>query len=476
MLDQDPGATRQTISYAATVPVVDESDVLVVGAGPAGIAAAISAARNGAKTTLIEKNGYVGGNLTAGLVGPCMTSYSLDGSQQLIKGIYEELILRMEADGGAMHPSKIPAGSEYCGFIVFGHDKVTPFDPESIKLHATEMLLEAGLHLQLHTFVADTIVEDNAVRGVITASKSGLEAFRAGVVIDCSADADVATRGGVQFEQGRSEDGLMQPMTMFFRVANVDDDVVRDYVASHPDDYRPFASIVAEAKAAGEFPIPRKGIGLYKTLDPGVWRINTTRLHRLDGTDVRDLTTGEIEGRRQVAQLMTFFRKWLPGFENAILLDTAAMIGVRETRRIVGEYQLTLEDLASGRDFDDVIALCGYPVDIHSPTDDGGGTDGKLQTANVYQIPYRTMVPATVDGLLVAGRSLSSTHEAQAAVRVMPPAFAMGEAAGAAAALAVQNAVQPRDVAIPALHEVLLGQGVYLGEPNEKTIVSGNRK
>lgn len=461
--------TQQTsIPYTANIPVVDEADVLVVGAGPAGIAAAISAARNGTKTTLIEKNGYVGGNLTAGLVGPCMTSYSLDGETQLIKGVFEELVLRMEATGGAIHPSKIPAGSEYCGFIVYGHDKVTPFDPEAIKLHATEMLLEAGVKLQMHTFVADTIVEDGTVRGVITASKSGLEAFRAGVTIDCSADADVAVRAGVEAEKGRDEDGLMQPMTMFFRVANVDDDVVRDYVANHPDDFRPFASIVTEAKAVGEFPIPRKGIGLYKTLETGVWRINTTRLHRLDGTEVRDLTTGEIEGRRQVAQLMTFFRKWLPGFENAILLDTAAMIGVRETRRIVGEYQLTLEDLASSREFDDVIALCGYPVDIHSPTDDSGGTDGKLKTANIYQIPYRTMVPATVDGLLVAGRSLSSTHEAQSAVRVMPPAFAMGEAAGAAAALAVQNDVRPRDVAIPALHEVLLGQNVYLGEKYQR--------
>jgi hypothetical protein len=459
---------QDSIPYSINIPVVDEADVLVVGAGPAGLAAAISAARNGARTTLIEKNGYVGGNLTAGLVGPCMTSYSLDGSTQLIKGVFEELVLRMEAAGGAIHPSKIPAGSEYCGFIVYGHDKVTPFDPEAIKLHATEMLLEAGVKLQMHTFMADTIVEDGAVRGVIVASKSSLEAFRAGVTIDCSADADVATRGGVDFELGRDEDGLLQPMTMFFRVANVDDDVVREYVASHPDDFRPFASIVAEAKAAGEFPIPRKGIGLYKTLEPGVWRINTTRLHRLDGTDVRDLTTGEIEGRRQVAQLMAFFHKWIPGFENAILLDTAAMIGVRETRRIVGEYQLTLDDLATGRHFDDVIALCGYPVDIHSPTDDGGGTDGKLKTANIYEIPYRTMIPAEVDNLLVAGRSLSSTHEAQAAVRVMPPAFAMGEAAGAAAALAVQNDVRPRDVAISALHEVLLGQNVYLGERFER--------
>jgi ribulose 1,5-bisphosphate synthetase/thiazole synthase len=465
MRDQIPDESNHApLRYETDVRVVGQPDVLVVGGGPAGIAAAISSARNGAATTLIEKNGFVGGNLTAGLVGPCMTSYSLDGTQQLIKGVFEELVLRMEEAGGALHPSKIPAGSEYSGFIVYGHDKVTPFDPEAVKLHATEMLLEAGVSLRLHTFVADTIVEDGAVRGVITASKSGLEAFRAEVTVDCSADADVAVRGGAKYEQGRLEDGLTQPMTMFFRVANVDDDAVRRYVAEHPDDYRPFASIVAKARAAGEFPIQRRGVGLYKTLEPGVWRINTTRLHRLDGTDVRDLTTGEIDGRRQVASLMRFFRKWLPGFEGAVLLDTAAVVGVRETRRIVGDYVLTAEDLAEGREFDDVIALCGYPVDIHSPTDDGGGADGTYKTANVYQIPYRCLLPANLDGVLVAGRALSATHEAQGATRVMPPAFAMGEAAGAAAAISVKNRIRPRDVSVHELQRTLIGQGAYLGE------------
>lgn len=465
-----PPDNQPTMQYEATVPVVDDTDVLVVGAGPAGIAAAVSSARNGAATTLVEKNGFVGGNLTAGLVGPCMTSFSLDGEEQLIRGIFDELVRRMETIGGALHPSGIPAGSEYCGFIVYGHDKVTPFEPEAVKLVATEMLLEAGVKIQLHTFVADTIVEDGAVAGVVTASKSGLEAFKAKVTVDCSADADVAVRGGARYEQGRSEDGLTQPMTMFFRVANVDDEVVKRYVADHPDDFRPFASIVAKAREAGEFPVQRRGVGLYKTLEPGVWRINTSRMHKLDGTDVRDLTTGEIEGRRQVDALMRFFRKWLPGFENAVLLDTAATVGVRETRRIVGDYVLTLDDLATGREFDDVIALCGYPVDIHSPTDDGGGVGDGYTTANVYQIPYRSLLPAGVDGVLVAGRALSATHEAQGATRVMPPSFAMGEAAGAAAALAVRDGIQPRAVSIPELQQILVRQGAWLGERIQERI------
>jgi len=453
-----------SIRYEKDLPVAATADVMVVGSGPAGLAAAIASARNGARTLLVERYGFLGGNLTAGLVGPCMTSYSLDGSTQLIKGVFEEMVLRMERLGGALHPSKIASGTAYCGFIVYGHDKVTPFNPEAVKMVAMEMCLEAGVELLLHTFVVDTTVQNGAVTGVVAANKSGLQSLRASITVDCSADADVAARAGVPFQIGRAGDGLTQPMTLFFRVANVDDERVEAYVRAHPDDYRPFASLVQQARDRGEFPIPRRGVGMYRTLEPGVWRINTTRVQRLYGTDARDLTRAEIEGRRQVQALMAFFRKWLPGFERVELLDTATQIGVRETRRIQGEYMLTHEDLAEGREFDDVIALAGYPVDIHSPTDDGGGATGEWKTANIYQIPYRSLVPLRVEQLLVAGRSLSATHEAQAAVRVMPPAFAMGQAAGTAAALAAFHNIPPRRVPVPALQDTLVRQGAYLGE------------
>ncbi len=453
----------RTVELTARAPIRASVDVLVVGAGPAGLAAAISSARHGARTMLVERHGYVGGNLTAGLVGPCMTSYSLDGAEQLIRGVFEELVLRMEAEGSAIHPSKIPAGSPYAGFITYGHDKVTPFDPEAVKAVAAEMCLESGVQLLLHASVVQTLMDGDRVTGVVVASKSGLEVVEALVTVDCSADADVAARAGVKVQVGRDEDGLTQPMTLFFRVGNVDDGVVEEYVRSHPDDIRPFASIVDEARAAGQFTIPRRGVGLYKTLQPGVWRVNTTRVQRLDGTDVGDLTKAEIEGRRQVMQLMEFFRNRLPGFADCVLLDTAATIGVRETRRIVGEYTLTLDDLKTGRDFEDVVALCGYPVDIHSPTDAGGGVDEDLQTANAYQIPYRCLVPLDCEQLLVAGRSVSSTHEALGAIRVMPPAFAMGQAAGTAAALCLAEGVTPRMLDTAKLQAALLADGAYLG-------------
>ena len=454
------------------LPIRAAVDVLVVGGGPAGIAAAIASARNGAQTMLIERNGYVGGNLTAGLVGPCMTSYSQDGSQQIIRGVFEELVLRLESDGGAIHPSRVPPASPYAGFVAFGLDRVTPFDAEALKLAAQEMCLEAGVELLLHTMVVGARMDGDAVTGVTIASKSGLEAINATVVVDCSADGDVAASAGVEFELGRPSDGFTQAMTLFFRVGNVNDNVVSEYVHSHPEDYRPFSSIVEAGRVSGEFTIPKRNLGLYKTLHDGIWRANVTRVQQLDGTDVADLTTAEIETRRQVAEVMTFFRRRVPGFESCILLDTAATIGVRETRRIIGEYVLTLEDLAQGRAFPDTIALCGYPVDIHSPIGIGGGpapfetgsaVQDELATAAIYEIPFRCLVPRIREQLLVAGRCVSATHEAQSAIRVMPPAFAMGQAAGTAAAMSVQAGCSPRSIDVADLRNKLLTDGAYLG-------------
>jgi hypothetical protein len=197
---------------------------------------------------------------------------------------------------------------------------------------------------------------------------------------------------------------------------------------------------------------------------PGVWRINTTRVLRHDGTDARDLTAAEIEGRQQAYELVEFFRSDLPGFADCELLDTATTIGVRETRRVLGDYVLTLDDLQAGRPFPDVIALCGYPVDIHDPTGAGGGVDEAYGTADAYEVPYRCLLPRDIEQLLVAGRCLSATHEALAAIRVMPPAFATGEAAGTAAALAVKLGASPRTVPVIDLQRQLIDQGAYLGE------------
>ncbi len=466
----------EALPFSRTIPVAGRFDVLVAGGGPAGIAAAVAAARYGARVALVERYGFLGGNATAGLVGPFMTAFSDDGTTQLVRGVFDELVRRLEAMGGALHPGTVQAGSAYAGYIVKGHDHVTPFDPEAVKLVAAEMVSEAGVTLFLHTFVVEPLLEAGAVRGLVVTSKSGLAALRADVVVDCSADGDVAFRAGVPMKQGREGDGKTQPMTMFFRVANIDDAAVDAYVEAHPEERGLlFHGIVEAARARGEWTIPREKVGMYRTLQPGVWRINTSRIQLLDGTKVEDLTAAEIEGRRQAFALVGFFRRHLPGFANCVLLDTATQIGVRETRRIVGEYELTQDDLVTGRDFDDVVALYGYPIDVHSPDGKGGGAADSVAIANAYRLPYRILVPKGVDGLVVAGRCVSASHEALGAIRVMPCAFALGQAAGAAAAIAAETRVTPRAVNVTALQKTLLEQGAYLGSRFERATQKGGR-
>ncbi|MBM3189051.1 MAG: FAD-dependent oxidoreductase [Chloroflexi bacterium] len=449
------------------VPVVEDADVLVIGGGPAGIGAAVAAARNGVKTILVEQYGFLGGAATAALVGPFMTSYSADGETQIIGGVFDELVRRMEALGGATHPGRVRAGSAEAGFYRFGHDHVTPFESETLKLVAAEMALESGVRLWLHTRFIEPLMEGRWVRGAIVHNKSGLQAIAARVVVDCTADADVAYLAGAPTLKGRPEDGLTQPMTMFFRVGGVDDKVVEAYAAAHPEEEgRLFHSLVEEGKARGAFTIARDKIGVYRTTQPGVWRVNTSRMQRLDGTNAAHLTEAEIVGRRQVAELMRFLRDSAPGFEHATLLDTGAQVGVRETRRIVGEHVLSIEDLATPRHFEDVVALGSFPVDLHPEIGDGGGTDTGRErgfvTAPVYEVPYRSLVPMNVEQLLVAGRCLSATREALAAVRIMPMCFATGQAAGVGAALAVQDETSPRRVSVARLRQVLQGQGAIL--------------
>jgi hypothetical protein len=458
------------VKLQISAPVVRTCDVLVIGGGPAGIGAAIGAAKSGAKTLLVERYGFLGGNATASLVGPFMTSLSADGKVQLVRGVFDELVRRMEAVGGAIHPTKVPAAVSRSAYMKHGHIGVTPFDPEAMKLASAELCIEHGVELMLHTMFIEPIMErtedSNTVGGAVVHNKSGFQAIRAAMTVDCSADADVAARAGVPFKQGRDSDGLVQPMTMFFRVGGVVREEVDQYFRDHPDEIEErmaFRSCIQAAQANGDYTIPRERLSLYESPQEGVWRINVSRILRTDGTKVEDLTRAEVEGRRQVVEIFNFLRKYVPGFGNCHLVDTAAQVGVRETRRIDGEYTLTFEDLASGRDFDDTIALCAYPLDIHDPTGAGGGISNRGETANAYQIPYRCLVPLGVENLLVAGRCVSATHEALGAIRVMPPSFAMGEAAGTACALALKEGVTPRRVPVPWLRQTLVDHGAFVG-------------
>jgi hypothetical protein len=407
------------------------AQVLVVGGGPAGIAAAVAAAREGARTLLIERYGFLGGMATAGLVNPFMGWHA--NGRPLVAGIFQEVLDRMAAVGG------------------FGAERApTAFDPEALKLVADQLCAEAGVRLRFHTLLRGAETCRSRVVRIHTDSKSGAETWSAEVFIDCTGDADLAFLAGVPCDQGRDEDGLTQPMTLNFRMAGVD--VHRMPPAEEIN------RLFDAAKAQGRVRCPRENVLFFWTLQPDVVHFNTTRVTGLDPTRADDLTAAELDARRQAHELAAFLRADVAGFERAYLQQCAAQIGVRESRRIRGRYALTGDDVVAARKFPDGIARSNYPIDIHSPT--GAGTViREVPAGDYYEIPYRCLVPEGVENLLVAGRSVSSTHEGQSALRVMPTCFAMGQAAGTAAAMAVRAGVAVGDVSAEALREALRRRG-----------------
>lgn len=453
------------VGFKQTITDVYTPDVLVIGGGPSGIAAAISAARNGAKTLLIERCGFVGGMATAALVGPFMTCYDGKGETQIIRGIFDELVRKLEEEGGAIHPSRVGWATPHAAFIRIGHDHVTPFDSEMLKIVAEQMLLEAGVELLYYTQFIDCITRDGKIETVIAAKKEGLCAIQAKLYIDCSGDADVAEKAGVPVVKGRSKDGQMQPATMFFRVCNVDSDRVYAYVEECKDlmgipFHGVFSWLIEEGRKSGEWTIERAEMGTYETDKKGEWKLNTTRVLHVDGTKSADLTKASIEGRLQTRQVYQFLKDHVPGFENAKMMETGSVIGIRESRHIVGKYTIQKEDVLTSRTFDDDILLCSNAIDIH---DDKGAAGEYVVVDTWYGIPYRALVPEKCDNLLVGGRTISATSEAVSAFRVMPPCFGIGQAAGTAAALCVKESVAPENLPVNTLQNTLQSQGVFIG-------------
>ncbi len=437
-------------------------DVLVIGGGTAGIGAAIAAARTGVRTLIVERYGFLGGVANVGL---CLHTFHSSRGERVVAGLPWEMISRMMALGGSTGPVSIENAHM---------QTTTPIDVETMKYVTQEMVLESGARILYHTSPLEAVVEGGAVRGVVLANKGGRLLVRASIVVDATGDGDIAAWAGVPYEKGRSSDGRMQRMSLVFRMGQVDVP-------------RMFADI---GKGVAWAPLPRTGerypvwwsatLGKYaaavereglflgtdefwgNTVRAFEVNINASRLQGLDGTSGDDLTQAESEGKRQVFALAEFLRTYVPGFERSHVAATAPFIGVRETRRMLGMYQLTGEDCVSGRKFPDGIAKVGYPIDIHDPTSGKtlftpiGGDDGS------YDIPYRCLVPQRVESLLLAGRCISTTHEAMASSRTMISGMMVGQAAGTAAGLAVRSGVAPRDLDPETLRTELRRQGAHL--------------
>ena len=458
-----------------------ETDVLVVGAGAAGVTAAIAAGRNGARTMLVEYQGFLGG-LSATM--PWLGFHDRD-YRQVVKGYAAEFVARLQQAGAA---------SEYC--LDPKCSSAVSLDNHAWKCLAIDLACEAGVTPLLHAHVVDTLREGDRIRGVVVEHKSGRQEIRARVVIDCSGDGDVASRGGCAWEKGRPADGQVQSPSLAMRLGGVDRDrflegyrdaslAPREWLAPFPElwekmlrrlDSTPvvliggYAPLVEQARKAGDLRIPQSRIVGVKLHRPDQFMTVMNRVLGLDPTSVVNVTSAYRNVYNQVLPTLAFFRKYVPGFADAYLLELAPMLGIRESRRIVGDYMLTADDLVQGRRFDDTVAMGGYHIDIHRPT----GTWVESLNVRTYGIPLRSLIVRGVEGLLVAGKCISATHEAVASTRVIPICMAQGQAAGTAAALAVRRGVDVRGVPVAAIQELLVEQGAEigrtLGEPNWKAI------
>lgn len=443
------------------LPVRDEVDVLVVGAGPAGIMAAQAAALvKGTKVMLIDSRGYLGGNMTIGL--PLLGFLGRKGNE-IIKGLPLQFVERLRERGQATHHRACPL-----------HVSLTMVDPEGTKRLAWEIMDECGVEVLLYVFAADVIMEGDKCKGVIIESKKGREAIFAKTVVDCTGDGDILYRCGAEMKYGNDQ-GIAQPPTLMFSMRGVDSRKLRDAVADHPDiydiDYIPneffrpmdnctfvgFRNQIHKAREAG-YHLPVERTIFMTGMAEDEWWVNMSRVNGIDATDPQQYTKGEHDCIAQNEEIVRYLKAYIPGFENAYLDKVAPFMGIRETRRLVGEYTLTEQDIFDCAHFDDAIAVASYPVDLHHPV---GGDCSLWWCPDCYDVPYRCLIPKKLDGVIAAGRDISATHLALASVRVMGPAMCLGEAAGKAAALSVRDKKELRDLDVTELQSALREEGVW---------------
>lgn len=422
-----------------------QTDVLVVGSGSAGATAAIAAAREGLDVALVERYGFMGGISTQVL--DTFYGFYTPGEEprKVVGGVPNQVVDALrERDACFLRPNTYGAGTG------------VTYDPEQLKVVWETLAREVGARLLYHAFVVDALVNDEGVCGVVAATKRGHIRIDADVVIDATGDADVAAAAGVPFEG--AADGPVQAYTTTFRLINVDTERACGVSSER------LHALMNEAAETGEYQLPRREGSVHRTPTDGVMHTNMVRVGDVDGTDPEQLTEAEIEGRRQALEYARFLRDYVPGYERATLSHFSTQIGIRESRRIFGEYRLTQDDVLGARSFDDAIGLCAAPIEEHH-----SGSDTRweyLPEGETYEIPYRCLVPKSVDGLLVVGRCVSADHDAHASVRNMGQCMLMGQAAGVAAGQTVRRGTPPRAVDTETLRERLREIGAVLGEPS----------
>jgi len=422
--------------------MTDRYDVIVVGSGSAGSSAAISAARRGARTLVVDRLGFMGGTSTAVL--DTFYAFYTPGAtpRRVVGGIGWEVVEHLTADGVAFErPNTYGAGTG------------VTYDQETLKVLWERLAEDAGADLLLHTWATGVTVTDGRVRALRIWNKGGERTIEAAAFVDASGDADVCAMAGVPYDDASST-GTVQSLSTLFRLANVD--IAR--AATVPK--AKLWATMRDAAATGAYRLPRLEGSWHRTPHEGVVMVHMTRIPNVDATDPEQLTRAELEGRRQVQEYHRFLRDRMPGFERSVMVSTSPAIGIRESRRVHGDHRLTREEVLGGARFADEIALCGAPIEDHGP---GGDTEWRYVAEDgVYGIPYRSLLPSGIEGLLVAGRCFSATHDAHASARSMATCMAMGQAAGTAAALAATRDTTPRDLSADTVRERLALDGALL--------------
>ena len=434
-------------------PVLGEYDVVVLGGGPAGIAAAVSAARAGRATLLVERYGFLGGMGTAaGVTNFCGLHANIHGDiRQVVHGVADDLLSRIDRLGGLNAPHHL-----------FGKTVAQAYDTAAYKIAADELMLSAGVKVLFHALAAGAIMEpEGRVKALLVETKSGRGAVIGRAFIDCSGDGDLAAWAGAPYEKGDGHGNMLYPSTMF-RINGVDPQRAGNAWEAIP-------RLMLEAEAAGRYQFPRK-TPIVRPQKSGIeWRVNLTQLanaqgNAMDGTDAVELSDAEMLGRRQIASVANFLKE-VPGFENSYIVDIAPQVGIRETRRVQGHYLLTEADVLDCASFGDTVGVNGWPLELHLKGDVEFRWPKIPESRGFNHLPYRMTVPlGGTDNLWVAGRCASMSHEAQSAARVTGACFVMGQAAGTAAHLALKDGCRAIDVNAAALQAHLLADGAYLGQ------------